>query len=1206
MKKIVKNALSIILTACILMIQAPLFAIGLPESIPIETESNVSVIAEDISKRGAFEKHYLCSDGTFVVVSYAEAVHYKDANGFWVDVDNEVSYNSKTKGYGTRNDSFNVQFASLNDVSNLVTLSSGDHTLSWGLATDISMSLRSSSQMNVVNTMDDLLTAIPTVSLKNSNENNTDSVSLINDAKTFELNKASGGIIYDAFISGSPEISVDYSVFHNKIEEDIYINSRTNIKSISMELSVGELTAYKNFDNSVSFLDSDGEIQYAIGIPYMEDAAGEILNDIDVSVIQRGSYCIVTYTPDEEWFTSDEREYPILLDPSITTREYSSNIVDTYVYEGNTANHSSEKKNIVGIKDSKINRTFIKITNLPAIHDSMPIIEATLTLTMTSGSTTGRTVGLYKLNKDWNPSTLTYANQSTVTVADRIDTCAFSATSGKFTFDLTDDISRLYSDFVAGLNYGYVMKYESESKTNPDYNATHSMEQTTVSYRPLLKIVYGYSLPSGLKAGGVYALQNRGTNSFLTVHNGTDADDVNVYQKNTAAASLGTNQKFKLEYVSATGAYRFRAMCSSDANGRVLDIVKSGGYVNNGGNVQIYKPTDELANEWFIIGTGISTFRIVPRTNMALSLTVYPGGNGTSSGTTSTSVGNVFVSTTNESSNYQQWIIRDIATNSNVSAGGTPGPVSNGTYYINNKDSGKYLYNSGAVEYVDGVSGLISQYEDQIRWIVTFIKDGAYTIQLMDDPTKYISGASTGRVTLDTLSGETNISNNHLWKITAANGGGVKIQSVATGGYLYLVTASSTTSLNLTLPSVSSGSYNKYVWRMVNANTYGNTSEYSARELTSGFAVDPLVVEVGYTDAPSIKNINEDAIWVSDNDFTYSISSPSILEYNSSLGRLVAKSTGQVTVTLRHKVTNLTAQFSANVNPLLIYRSRNREVYGFEDEDDVIPGTDEDLQCGQKTINQLLSTGYIEYSDLYTQYNTVQLSVNDRMQIIEAFCNSNVGNTSGLLDVLEDMFAHFLDGTGTDFSDVTLTNAVVEHQNTTKYVNAIIELINDYLLENDGDIYSLYYDEDLWTQIVERESHPMVNMMIEAVENDNNTDVHQPSYGYNNGLPGLAMCLNGLYGNKFEIESYTLTQSGYSGTIKFRFYDHFGLDTLDLTANKLDSIDGIPAGSLSAGAVPAFRQWYILQHWDDLDATVQPKPFVTIIEFSVPFSGVFN
>ena len=46
-------------------------------------------------------------------------------------------------------------------------------------------------------------------------------------------------------------------------------------------------------------------------------------------------------------------------------------------------------------------------------------------------------------------------------------------------------------------------------------------------------------------------------------------------------------------------------------------------------------------------------------------------------------------------------------------------------------------------------------------------------------------------------------------------------------------------------------------------------------------------------------------------------------------------------------------------------------------------------------------------------------------------------------------------------------------------------------------------------------------------------------------------------------------------------------------------------GNMEAGYMPGFRQWYILQHWNELNATVQPKPFVTVVSYTVPFSGIY-
>lgn len=77
----------------------------------------------------------------------------------------------------------------------------------------------------------------------------------------------------------------------------------------------------------------------------------------------------------------------------------------------------------------------------------------------------------------------------------------------------------------------------------------------------------------------------------------------------------------------------------------------------------------------------------------------------------------------------------------------------------------------------------------------------------------------------------------------------------------------------------------------------------------------------------------------------------------------------------------------------------------------------------------------------------------------------------------------------------------------------------------------------------------MVTAMINEIDNDNE-DLLQHVYGYNNGVAGLALCLNSLYGNMFEIDSYRQIGNSYSGVLKFTFYYHFGLDTSDLAEEK--------------------------------------------------------
>ena len=68
----------------------------------------------------------------------------------------------------------------------------------------------------------------------------------------------------------------------------------------------------------------------------------------------------------------------------------------------------------------------------------------------------------------------------------------------------------------------------------------------------------------------IYKIKNVGSDKYLTVHNGTDANNTNVYQY---TSSSGAKQQFKMEVLS--GVWRIFPMCSSNGTNRVLDIVKS-------------------------------------------------------------------------------------------------------------------------------------------------------------------------------------------------------------------------------------------------------------------------------------------------------------------------------------------------------------------------------------------------------------------------------------------------------------------------------------------------------------------------------------------------------------------------------------------------------------------------------------------------------
>jgi hypothetical protein len=908
MKKSVK-ILCLVMTIALTLTSLPITAFALPlasnEKVSYETNDisqyiseDVYVMAEATEKRGEFEKHYILSDGSMVAVSYPEAVHYINESGKWEDIDNTFSYDSKSKRYVGGKGNTKISFTESVSSGALVAIKDKHGTMEWSLGI-----IRNNKAEK-----GELSSTKAKVGEKTISEKATYS---LNETETFDLPKTVGRIQYDTLFTNSPEISVDYSVYHNKIEEDIYINSPTDLTSFTMDVQIGDLCGIVNKDGSVEFKNEAGEVIYRIGVPYMHDSADSVLNDITVTLDQAGDTCTVTYTPNSEWLNSEDRAYPILFDPSITTSEYNSNITDTYVMQGDTANHSSQQTMYVGVKSGSVCRTYIKIGTLPAIDPSMPILSATMTLSLWASSSSGKTVGIYKANSSWSADTITYATQPNST---QLATCAFNASDLHYTFNLSNDVSEVYDEFLAGANYGYMLRYLDESTTDPDYNSMYSSEYTTKSYRPVLKIVYGYALPENLQSGSTYSLQNAGSASFVTVCDGIDANATNVVQKYNEIADITTNQQFKLEYVSSTGGYLFRALCSSNGTNRVLDIAKNNGYVESGCNVQIYQNNDSIAQEWLIVGVDWDTFKIVPRTNMNLALTSYASfDDGSSDGTTASSTGNIFVSTYDEDNSYQRWYIIENGEYIEYESDSDK-IVQNATYYFNNLSSGQYMRNDGTSS-VKTESGMISYLSDSIRWKITYVGNGYCTIQSTYDLTQYLGRTTGYAIGYVDCTSTNNVPNSCLWTIERAYGGGVHISFVYNTKKYYVTQSSA----NIVVAGTAITSLS--TWRMASTDFYGNTSDCSFVELQRDFSVDDISILVSEYAIPTIIKNPSNALWCSASDFTYTIvlnAGAGYVEHNDSSNIFFAIGEGTVQVMAKHKVTGWTSYFDIIVNILEI------------------------------------------------------------------------------------------------------------------------------------------------------------------------------------------------------------------------------------------------------------------------------------------------
>lgn len=238
------------------------------------------------------------------------------------------------------------------------------------------------------------------------------------------------------------------------------------------------------------------------------------------------------------------------------------------------------------------------------------------------------------------------------------------------------------------------------------------------------------------------------------------------------------------------------------------------------------------------------------------------------------------------------------------------GPVSDGTYYFNNRYYGDYLryLPSG----VTAQSGLISSFSDSIRWEVVSVSNG-YAIRSKEDTSKYLAVATTtssSDVVIMTINDST-IPSRCVWNITVANGGGVLVKSAYNSRYLYANGTSVATAS--TLGNVGTDEYDSKVWRIANMSLYNNASASSTYKELSSFTVDTVNLKLGEPLNPEI-SYNSNAMWVSPSDFTYSNSDLFAADYRT--GTIVGEQSGSIQVVATHKVTDKTYSFRVNVSNL--------------------------------------------------------------------------------------------------------------------------------------------------------------------------------------------------------------------------------------------------------------------------------------------------
>ena len=152
--------------------------------------------------------------------------------------------------------------------------------------------------------------------------------------------------------------------------------------------------------------------------------------------------------------------------------------------------------------------------------------------------------------------------------------------------------------------------------------------------------------------GNTYRIKNAASGKYITI--GGTSNNSNVYQYSLLN---NTTQNFKIEKYYNTENFRVYAVF---AGNKVIDIVKdSNKNVVSGCNVQIYDAVDPDAQLWNLVYVGNGMYSIASSKNSEVVLTASGFSDGSATGKTTSSAGNIYISKY-ENRTDQQWFLEKV------------------------------------------------------------------------------------------------------------------------------------------------------------------------------------------------------------------------------------------------------------------------------------------------------------------------------------------------------------------------------------------------------------------------------------------------------------------------------------------------------------------------------------------------------------------
>ena len=322
------------------------------------------------------------------------------------------------------------------------------------------------------------------------------------------VERAQGSVLYPGVFPG-----VDMRCYADaRFKDEFVFSEPASVRPVTFRVETALRPEYEK-DRHIRLLDASGEPVFIICPPVLYDANGsEGAVAVQFEPSEKGFF--LTCSPDPDFASS--AAYPVVLDPVTETVSGTSGIVDTFVRQNYTNNYStSERLWITNSSSYGLGNSYLKVTSLPSLNSNHFITEATLRLSnvLAPASADGMLLLAKEPLADWQPATVTYANQPSLSSVYQ-DGWLIPQGSTSVCFI---DVTALAKKWYTGQNYGVALVPRENDTTvislaSADYNLS--------SHKPVF--ILSYSSLAGLEDYLIYDSQSAGRagTGYVSLHNG--------------------------------------------------------------------------------------------------------------------------------------------------------------------------------------------------------------------------------------------------------------------------------------------------------------------------------------------------------------------------------------------------------------------------------------------------------------------------------------------------------------------------------------------------------------------------------------------------------------------------------------------------------------------------------------------------------------